>query len=413
VATSGDNDRLYDLRSRYVDEFLGRLSPADLADPATPAIINSVVDQDLGLADGPTPSDRPDAGLSDLLGLGQSAPARLAEVDVSTGVVDYDDELTSDRILSTANLYYLYMNERIGVFQVISKLQELFRAGTLRISDGPGALGLYRFDKHARLRYCWLDRMRAYLRVFGYTKIDPGPNARTNLAFHGLFTHFIAEVAKFWRDKRVSEVIRTNATDPTFGSIAIVRRAGLDLRNNVKNSSYGYINVLRVETQQALDEAFTVLEAADLRAQFGAESAWDLIELVMWQYFGRAVNASTMNRMATAGRDVLAWLAEPYILDPARYDFETKLYSIAESAEEWLSSEHGLRMTRPTPPPRNTYVPPVPAPTSGRQTVRGAAGRAVAAFDTAGRAAVPPRGVRRPVHTSARPARRPNAPATR
>src|SRR5690242_7655324 len=57
--------------------------------------------------------------------------------------------------------------------------------------------------------------------------------------------------------------------------MAIVRRAGLELRDNLKNSAYGYINVLRIETSQALAEAFKVMEAPDVRAQFGAENAWD------------------------------------------------------------------------------------------------------------------------------------------
>src|SRR5205085_3928194 len=119
-----------------------------------------------------------------------------------------------------------------------------------------------RFDKHGILRYHMRDRLRAYKRVFGYTRSDPGPGARANFEFHPLFVHFIGETAKYWRDRRISEVIRERATDPTFGSIAIVRRAGLDLRNNLKNSSYGYVNVLRNETSQALQDAFDVLNAA-------------------------------------------------------------------------------------------------------------------------------------------------------
>ena len=129
------------------------------------------------------------------------------------------------------------------------------------ISSGPGALGLYRFDKRSVLRYAQIERLRASRRVFGYTNADPGPNARPNPEFHPLFVHFIGETAKFWRDNRISEVIRDNAVDPTFGSIAIVRRAGLDLRNNVKNSSYGFVNVLRIETLQALRDAFAILQA--------------------------------------------------------------------------------------------------------------------------------------------------------
>jgi hypothetical protein len=212
------------------------------------------------------------------------------------------------------------------------------------------------------------DRRRAYARVLGYGR-DPGPGARANPEFHGLFSHFIGETAKFWRDKRISEVIRQNATDPTFGSIAIVRRAGLDLRNNLKNSSYGYVNVLRVETSQALAEAFKVLESPDVRAQFGAANAWETIELVLWQYFGQSVHASTMNRMAVAGREIIRWLAEPFVLKKNRTDFESLLYRIAEYSEEWISSEEGMRISRPTPPPRNVYQPGPPPSGTRRDPV--------------------------------------------
>jgi hypothetical protein len=50
--------------------------------------------------------------------------------------------------------------------------------------------------------------------------------ARTNADFHPLFTNFNDQVASFWRDKRISDVMRTGAYDPSFGSIAIVRRSG-------------------------------------------------------------------------------------------------------------------------------------------------------------------------------------------
>jgi hypothetical protein len=354
------NDRIAALLQNTIDA-LG----ADLvANPQLAEVLNRMVDQrlrqdDAAQAAKPGPAD---GGLADLIGLGPTAPTDLGQTQVAPGVTDYDDTVTSDRILATGDLYYVYMHERIGVFRVMHKLQELFRAGTLRISSGPGAYGLYRFDKHGILRYHMQDRMRAYRRVLGYTNSDPGANARPNPSFHGLFTHFIGETAKFWRDKRISEVIRERATDPTFGSIAIVRRAALDLRNNLKNSSYGYVNVLRVETSQALAEAFKVLEAPDVRAQFGAENAWDVVELVLWQYFHQSINASTMNRMAVSGREIIRWLAEPFVLRTNRTDFETLLYRIAEYAEEWISSEEGMRLSRPTPPPRNVYIqgpPPV------------------------------------------------------
>lgn len=353
-----DYDQRQDRVAALLQNTIDQLGPELVANPQLAEVLNRMVDDQTNQFD----TDRngkaqpADGGLSDLIGLGSQAPSELGQTQVATGVVDYDDTVSSERILATADLYYLYMHERMGVFRVMNKLQELFKAGTLRISSGPGAYGLYRFDKHGILRYNLRDRLHAYRRVLGYTTASPGSNARSNFQFHGLFRHFIDEAAKFWRDKRISEVIRERATDPTYGSIAIVRRAALDLRNNLKNSSYGYVNVLRVETSQALAESFKVLEAEDLRAQFGADNAWDMIELVLWQYFHESVNASAMNRMAISGREIIRWLAQPFVLKKNRTDFETLLLRIAEYAEEWISSDEGMRMSRPTPPPRQVFV---------------------------------------------------------
>ena len=366
MTSTAQYDSLKDQRATLTDQVLSSLSPQTLANPNVAQIVSALVDKKLAAmvsTNGSTPPA--DGGLADLVGLGGGAPVDPGATQMSPGVVDYDDTVTSDRLLATADLYYQAVHEGLGVFDVIFKLQELFRARTLRISAGPGAFGLYRFDKHAILRYRRRERMQAYRRVLGYGTGSPGTNARSNPEFHGLLTHFIGETAKFWRDKRISEVIRENATDPTFGSIAIVRRAALDLRNNVKNSSYGYVNVLRIETSQALAEAFQILDSTDVKAQFGADTPWDTIELVLWQYFHRSVNASAMNRMAVSGRAILQWLAEPFVLTTDRAAFEAKLYPIAEAAEEWISSEEGMRISKPTPPPRNVYVQG-PPPRGGR-----------------------------------------------
>src|SRR2546421_1230253 len=358
MPNKSDYDQRNDRVAALLQNSIEALGPDLVANPQLAEVLNRMVDDQVRQYDASQngKNQASDGGLADLIGLGKDAPADLGQTQVSPGVVDYDDTVISERILATADLYYIYMHERLGVFRVMGKLQELFKAGTLRISSGEGAYGLYRFDKHGILRYHMRDRLRSYKRVFGYTRSDPGPGARPNTEFHGLFFHFINEVAQYWSDKRISDVIRQRAQDPSFGSIAIVRRSGLDLRNNLKNSSYGYINVLRIETSQALAESFKVLESQDVRAQFGAQNAWDVIELVLWQYFHESVHASTMNRMAVTVRDIIRWLAEPFVLRTNRTDFETLLYRIAESAEEWVSSEEGMRLTSPTPPPRGVYM---------------------------------------------------------
>jgi hypothetical protein len=157
-----------------------------------------------------------------------------------------------------------------------------------------------------------------------------------------MFAHFINQVALYWRDKRISDVIRERAYDPSFGSVAIVRRAGLDLRNNLKFMSFGHLNVMRVEVMQLLDEAFRILNSDDVKRLFGADNAWDVIEEVLVRHFRERLVTSPRQRMAVAGREILRWLAQPHILQEQRTQFEALLLDIAEYAEEWLTSAQSL-----------------------------------------------------------------------
>jgi hypothetical protein len=204
--------------------------------------------------------------------------------------------------------------------------------------------------------------LSAYKRIFGYTQAPVPTGSRANTDFHNLFTHFVNQVALFWRDKRISDVIRERAYDPSFGSIAIVRRSALDLRNNLKFTSFGHLNVLRVEVMQLLDEAFKILNAEDVKRLFGADNAWDVVEEVLIRYFNERLVTSPRQRMAIAGRELLRWMAQPHVLQTQRAQFETLLMEIAEYAEEWLTSAqamgHAQRQSNPGVMPweRTAYV---------------------------------------------------------
>jgi hypothetical protein len=340
MTTTGENQSLLDRIAALKETLVDQLGPQliqnpQLADALTQRIEDMLAQAIAANAAAPVPAD---GGLADLIGLGKDAAKGIDETRLPQGVEDYDEQVASDRILSVADLYYLYQMETVGIFRAIRKLQELFDAGAVRLSTGEGAYGLYRFDRRSILRYAERNRMQTYRRVFGYTTTPPMPSAKPNAQFHGMFTQFINSVAAFWRDKRISDVIRERAYDPSFGSIATVRRAGLDLRNNLKWNSYGHVNVFRIETLQLLDEAFRILGAEDVRKLFGADNAWDVAEEVMLRYFNKQVNASQRHRMATSGRSLIRWLAQKYILNSSRAEFEALLREIADVSEEWLTS---------------------------------------------------------------------------
>src|SRR5580692_11035710 len=344
MALHKDNQGLYDriaaLREQVTDRLGADLiSNPQLADALTKQIddmLKSVVETD---AKTPPP---PDKGLGALIGIGPEAAGEIGATRVPPGIEAYDETITSERIMAVGDMYYLWQHERIGVFRVVQKLQELFKAGTVRLSGGPGAFGLYQFDRRDVLRYTQSDRLSAYKRIFGYGGAPVPTGSRANTDFHKLFAHFVHQVTLFWRDKRISDVIRERAYDPSFGSIAIVRRSGLDLRNNLKWLSFGHLNVLRVEVMQLLEEAFKILNSDDIKRLFGADSHWDVLEEVLIRYFNEKLVTSPRQRMGVTGREVLRWLAQPHILQSTRAQFETLLLQIADQSEEWLTSAQAM-----------------------------------------------------------------------
>src|SRR5262245_5492914 len=331
-----------------------------IANPQLADILNEQVDKFLDKLDGAQPGTTPpgDHGLAALIGLGRDAADSFGQTRVAPPAKPYDEQITAQRIQAVADLYYIYQHEMLGVFRVILKLQELFNGGVVRLSEGLGAYRLYQYDRKKVLRYTMLERLQAYLRAFGYTNVRPAPGAHPNREFHTLFNTFNAEVARFFRDKRISEVVREHANDPAFGSIAIVRRAGLDLRYNLKNFSYGHLSVLRAETMQLLEEAFDILQAPDVRNLFGADTAWDVIEDVLRRYYNEHVNVSPRNRMAIAGRTILRWLSEGYILKVTRPQFEALAQQIAEPAEEWITSAQTIGVAVRVPDTIRTQIAP-------------------------------------------------------
>jgi len=324
------------LRELLIDDQASELTrdPA-LADAVTKALDDMLAKVADAADAAPTAAD---AGFAQLIGLGADAATELGQTRAPVRVSEYDETVTPERISAVGDLYYIYQHETIGVFRVMQKLKELFEAGTLRLSDGLGAFRLYQFDKREALRYTRRDRLAAYRRVLGYGAAPVPPGATPNTVFHSLYVNFVNEVIQFWRDKRVSEVMRDRPDDASFGSIAMVRRAGLDLRNNLKSTSYGHVNVLRVEVMQLLDESFRILESDDVKRQFGSENAWDVIEEVLTRYFHQTLSTSPRQRMAVTGREILQWIARKFILETTRPEFEGNLRDIAEDAEEWMTS---------------------------------------------------------------------------
>jgi len=338
--------RLQELRRQLVEGARDELTEK----PGQAELINQYIAEAEGAimtALKPKPGEpRGDGGLLPMIGLGDKVAGTVGESASSPLVPNYDDQIGRDRITAIGDLYYLYKLEAVGTFRAVLKLQQLFKAGDVRLSDGEGAMALFQYDRKRMLRYTLSDRKAAYRKVFGYTETDPPEGAKPNSAFHGLMTNFCRHVSGFFQDKRVSEVLRPDSSRETFGSMAVVRRAGLDLRHNLKQVSYGHVAILRSEVMVLLRDAFFILNAEDVRRLFGADTGWDVLEEVLKRYLGEHPLTSQQHRMAVTGREVLRWLSEDYVLTDVRTDFEALLEAIVDQADDWLTSAESLGLRK-------------------------------------------------------------------
>src|SRR5215210_5353774 len=161
MAIERDYQSLYDRIAALRETVTSRLGADLIKNPQLADAINKQIDEMLASvlgADSQAPPP-PDQGLAQLAGLGPDAATEFGQTRIPQGVIPYDETVTSERIIAAGDLYYIYQHETIGVFRVMRKLQELFRAGTIRLSGGQGAFALYQFDRREVLRYTERDRL--------------------------------------------------------------------------------------------------------------------------------------------------------------------------------------------------------------------------------------------------------------
>lgn len=338
--------RLQQLRAQMIvdarDELTEKPGQAELINQYIASAENALME-----ALKPRPGDpRSDGGLADMIGLGNNIPILPDGAAPAPLVPDYDDQVSRERNSAIADLYYLYQMEAVGTFRAVQKLQQIFKSGEVRLSEGPGAMALFQFDRKRILRYTLSDRRAAYRKVFGYTDSSPPDGAMPNGSFHPLMTNFSRHVSGFFQDKRVSEVVKPNNTRENFGSMSVVRRAGLDLRHNLKQVSYGHISVLRSEVMVLLRDAFDILNSDDIKRIFGAATGWEVMEDVLKQHLREQPLTSQRHRMAVTGRDIIRWLGEDYLLTDVRTDFEALLEAIVDAADDWLTSAESLGLRK-------------------------------------------------------------------
>src|SRR5213593_3350900 len=177
-----DYQSLYDRIAALRETVTSRLAADILENPQLAEVLTKQIDDMLASVVDAEAKEipPPDKGLAQLVGVGPEAATKLGVTRIPPGVQPYDETVASERIIAVGDLYYIYQHEKIGVFRVVQKLQQLFKAGAIYLSAGPGAYALYQFDRREVLRYTYRDRLATYKRAFGYGRGPVASGSRAN-----------------------------------------------------------------------------------------------------------------------------------------------------------------------------------------------------------------------------------------
>ncbi|HEY0687385.1 MAG TPA: hypothetical protein VGD45_33950 [Steroidobacter sp.] len=286
-----------------------------------------------------------DSGFYDLIGIGPQGNAGFDKISYPRLTPDFDDSVVPSQLHAAAELYYVYQHERMKIFEVAETLLRLFRLGKMRIQRGPGARGLYLLEKWKPLRYTKADRMVAYRRAFNYGSAPAPAGAVVNRNFHRQLLGFMVAVAQYFRDLMIGEVIRGGQLidQRPFGSVGTIQRIGLDLRYALDRSTYGNVFSLAMETGHHLIQVLKLLDTADIKKAFDANTKWDVVEIVSNRYLGGVAEPSQRAKMAESGRRILQFIADndfKTATDPIL--FQSVVRPMGAHSEAWLAA---YRMT--------------------------------------------------------------------
>jgi hypothetical protein len=334
MANSATHDALERLLQRFLRDELPNLTPAERA-----ALESQFEERFRDLVEkSTTPGGYT---FPNLIGFGPEGVKPFDEQPYPRLKADFDESVTPSQIHASAELYFIYQNERMKVFQVVDVLRRLFALGRMKIQRGPGALGLYILEKWKPLRYSRRDRMIAYRRVFNYGNVPAPQGAVVNRNFHFQFVAFNSALAQYFRDLVIAEVVRGSSelADRPFGTIATVQRLGTDLRYAVDRASYGNVLALAQEVGNYLQTCLELLDAPDIKKSFDAMTKWDVIEAVSIRHLGGMAELSQRAKMADAGRRILQFIASNDFrtsIDPDVFRSEAR--PLAANAEAWIAA---------------------------------------------------------------------------
>ena len=224
-----------------------------------------------------------------------------------------DAQIVDDNVRAVGTLAACYFLEKARLIDVLDSVVGEFVVGKVPIGfDAAGrALDEYRSIPKEQLLSV-VERHSVYSRALGYAGGDVPKDVLPNQGFDTLLQRFIAAVAEYDRQRRVSLFFNSNngAQRPLSYTGELVRKAGNDLGRNA--SLYGYagtqFDARRVT--EMVQRTLKILSIQSLQRAYGVTNVYLLVERVASANLGQQVNVVKYKTMAESVKAIFDIIAK-------------------------------------------------------------------------------------------------------
>ena len=226
--------------------------------------------------------------------------------------LDTGGEILGENIRAVQAIYFAYMLEEMRAFQVVERLAQLSAQGLLPIRSEKTRQVLLAIGFRNE-RMTEQDRRSLYARALGAAHGEAG-EVQPNREFLSLWLRFLVAVVSYNEQHDALTVLA-----PPTAANAAVRESARALASNASAHGAGLTGQMAARLLAEVHETIDLLGSRDVLHAYGARDAWQVIDLVSRNDLGGARNVPRFRTQATAGSQVLRWLAEHSdVLDDAQ-----------------------------------------------------------------------------------------------
>ena len=266
-------------------------------------------------------------------GIGTDVVPPTEPLDFPEFETDHLLGLNTDKILVIADLYYIHVFDRLGIFRVIDELGRRTFDPAFDLGNSAAGLQLYTYIKRKKLRFPDEDRSRLLEQVFEGAGKSPGP-------FKRLLGRFVEALIEYSRVRNAGELVgTTSGTRPSVYTRSAVIRSAMNLQRYMSDAGGGILRYLRDESGAQLNDCFDILSSPDVQRYWGGDfksGLWAVVEGVLSDLDGSYPESDRARTLAVHGRRALQFLARNTANVEQLTDAD--IDEVAEHVQNWIAA---------------------------------------------------------------------------